>query len=117
MHPKHAVKRCMSRGNAAMPTLRQAARSAGRITQRTVRDYGPPGMPKVLTMCARQLSDDELVQLAASACGMSATQYEAIVEIDFVVDPNDPEEFHMLEWSYANRVKLILMTANYGLPN
>ncbi len=65
-------------------------------------------------MCRRQLSDDELVQLAAFHCGMSAARYAAIVEIDFVVDPNDPEEIHMLEWSYENRVKLLLMTAIYG---
>lgn len=65
-------------------------------------------------MNGRQLQDAELVQLAALHCGFSAVQYAAITEIEFVVDPNDPEEIHTLDWSYDNRVKLLLMTAVYG---
>jgi hypothetical protein len=64
----------------------------------------------------RQLSDPELVQLAASHCGMSAARFAAYTSIDFVVDPDD--EIHLLEWSYENRVKFLLMAATtYGRPN
>lgn len=70
-------------------------------------------------MCnQRQLSNDELVTLMAVHAGMSPAQYRAITEIDFVVDPDDPEELHVIEWTQSQRLHFLLIAARtYGRPN
>jgi hypothetical protein len=70
-------------------------------------------------MCnQRHLSNDELAVLMSIHAGISPAQYQAITEIDFVVDPDDPEEIHVLEWTQSQRLHFLLLAArNHGRPH
>jgi hypothetical protein len=68
-------------------------------------------------MCQRQLSNDELTVLMSWHCGIAPAQYQAITEIDFVVDPDDPGEIHVIEWTQTQRQHFLILAARYGRPN
>jgi hypothetical protein len=64
---------------------------------------------------ARQLSDAEIIAIAAEHCGINARCWAKYTEPFLVADdPTDPEEIRIVEWSYENRVSFLLQAAQHG---
>jgi hypothetical protein len=65
-------------------------------------------------MRRRRLSESELQLLARTHCDMSAALYAEYTEPEFIFDA---DEVHVLHWTYAQKLRFVLMTANYSSTN
>lgn len=66
-------------------------------------------------MAVRTLSDSEITALVEKHCGISPRCFAEITEPFFVVDENDPDELHHVEWDYAAKVQFLLEAALHGV--
>jgi hypothetical protein len=62
----------------------------------------------------RTLSDAEIIALAEKYAGINARCWAAYTEPLLIVDPADSEELRVIEWTYEDRVRFLLATAQHG---
>jgi hypothetical protein len=61
-------------------------------------------------MKTRRLSESELQQVARAHCDMPAARFAEYTEPEFIFDADD---VHIVHWTYAQKLRFLLMTANY----